>query len=76
VPGFRAIAEYSRANRRGRAWGEERAREALPEFTLTPEEKRFTLSDEWVLLGDLRSDGAGGPDRTVRSFEFLLPVPA
>jgi hypothetical protein len=47
-----------------------------PESTLTPEEKRFTLSDEWVLLGDLRSDGAGGPDRTVRSFEFLLPVPA
>jgi hypothetical protein len=35
------------------------------EITLTPEGKSYRLSGEWDLLGDVRSDGAGGPASTV-----------
>ena len=33
-------------------------------FTLTPEGDTYKLSGEWDLLGDVRSDGAGGQNRT------------
>jgi hypothetical protein len=38
------------------------------EITLTPEGKTYKLSGEWDLLGDVRSDGAGGPDSTTRAY--------
>jgi hypothetical protein len=44
-------------------------------ITLTPEEASFRISGDWSLLGG-RSDGAGGPDCTVRTFEFRLPIAA
>ncbi len=34
------------------------------EITLTPEGGSYKLSGEWDLLGDVRSDGAGGQNRT------------
>jgi hypothetical protein len=34
------------------------------EITLTPEGNSYKLSGEWDLLGDVRSDGAGGQNRT------------
>jgi site-specific DNA recombinase len=34
------------------------------EITLTPEGDSYKLSGEWDLLGDVRSDGAGGQNRT------------
>ena len=34
------------------------------EITLTPEEGSYRLSGEWDLLRDVRSDGAGGQNRT------------
>jgi hypothetical protein len=34
------------------------------EITLTPEGKSYRLSGEWDLGGDVRSDGAGGQNRT------------
>jgi hypothetical protein len=34
------------------------------EITLTPEGRSYKLSGEWNLLGDVRSDGAGGQNRT------------
>ena len=33
------------------------------EITLTPEGDSYKLSGEWDLLGDVRSDGAGGQNR-------------
>ena len=39
------------------------------EITLTPEGKSYKLSGEWDLVGDVRSDGAGGQNWTQR-----LPV--
>jgi len=39
-------------------------------ITLTPEGKSYSLSGEWDLVGDVRSDGAGGPDRTTRVYKF------
>jgi hypothetical protein len=35
------------------------------EITLTPEGESYKLSGEWNLVGEVRSDGAGGPDRTM-----------
>ena len=46
------------------------------EITLTPEGESYKLSGEWDLLGDVRSDGAGGPDRTRRAYAFSLSVAA
>jgi hypothetical protein len=34
------------------------------EITLNPEGNSYKLSGEWDLLGDVRSDGAGGQNRT------------
>jgi hypothetical protein len=34
------------------------------EITLTPEGDSYKLSGEWDLLGSVRSDGAGGQNRT------------
>jgi hypothetical protein len=34
------------------------------EITLTPEGGSYKLSGEWDLIGDVRSDGAGGQNRT------------
>jgi hypothetical protein len=34
------------------------------EITLTPEGDTYRLSGKWDLLGDVRSDGAGGQNRT------------
>jgi uncharacterized small protein (DUF1192 family) len=34
------------------------------EITLTPEGNTYKLSGEWDLVGDVRSDGAGGRART------------
>jgi chromosome segregation ATPase len=40
------------------------------EITLTPEGNSYRLSGEWDLLGDVRSDGAGGPDSTTRALRL------
>ena len=40
------------------------APESATEITLTPEGKSYRLSGEWDLMGDVRSDGAGGPSCT------------
>ena len=40
------------------------------EITLTPEGKSYRLSGEWNLVGDVRSDGAGGPDCNGRAHAF------
>jgi len=45
------------------------------EITLTPEKRTYRICGDWNLLGG-RSDGAGGPDRTVRFVEFSLPIAA
>jgi hypothetical protein len=45
------------------------------DITLTPEGETYRLSGEWDLLG-VRSDGAGGPDRTTRAYSFSLPLAA
>lgn len=44
-------------------------------ITLTPEGSTYRISGDWNLLGG-RSDGAGGPIRTTRVFEFSLPLAA
>ena len=46
------------------------------EITLTPEGDTYKLSGEWDLLGDVRSDGAGGPDRNSRVFAFSASLAA
>ena len=42
-------------------------------ITLTPQGSTFRMAGDWNLLGGL-SDGAGGPDRTTRAYEFSLPL--
>ncbi len=46
------------------------------EITLTPEGKSYRLSGEWDLVGDVRSGGAGGPDRTTRAYGFSVSLAA
>jgi len=36
------------------------------EITLTPEGESYKLSGEWNLVAEVRSDGAGGPDRSLQ----------
>jgi chromosome segregation ATPase len=44
-------------------------------ITLTPDGSSFQIAVDWNALGG-RSGGAGGPDCTVRSVSFCLPVAA
>jgi site-specific DNA recombinase len=44
-------------------------------ITLTPEGSTFRITGDWNLLGG-RSDGAGGPDRTTRVYQFGLSLAA
>jgi hypothetical protein len=46
------------------------------EITLIPEGDGYKLSGEWDLLGDVRSDGAGGAAQTDRDIRFTIKVAA
>jgi len=46
----------------------------IDKITLTPAGDHYVASGTWNLLGRGSIDGAGGPDRTVRSLDFSSPV--
>jgi hypothetical protein len=48
----------------------------IEKITMEPSGEHYAASGTWYLVGRGSSDGAGGPDRTVRFFEFCLPMSA
>jgi hypothetical protein len=43
---------------------------------MTPNGEHDVASGNWKLVGSGSIGGAGGPDRTTRVFEFILPLAA